>query len=216
MSENERTGLYVVIPSTVRHSKSLLPEAKLLYGDICGLARKTGYCYASTEHLQEVCGLSRRQVLRLLKNLEVNGFIVRESEGLQRHIVVTQVTPSGDIKGTESGDVKGTILLHTTNTVTSTYTSADLIYYFHFEKGLPANKAQEEAEAFHEYHLEKKTNMSNGWRRHASTWFRNGVKYYNSIVDPGKGKTREEIANPDTGLIDTSRWELRGKLYYRR
>ena len=218
MSDNERKGFYVVIPAIVRMCGSIPDGAKLLFGDLCGLAKKEGYCYATNKALAEITGVKTSTVRDYLRALEEAGFITREKGELRRIFVagVPEICrqPLSDIQH------------HTNTSLTNTITIGELLKnednplgeiasYFHFDKGLGLDRSCEQADAFIEYHEENKTNMANGWKRHASTWFRNGVKF-GKIVDPGKGKTAEEIANPDTGLIDTSRWELRGKLYYRR
>lgn len=42
---------YTIIPAEVRYNQELSPSAKLLYGDICLLSSKYGFCDASNEYL---------------------------------------------------------------------------------------------------------------------------------------------------------------------
>ena len=42
----EKPSFDVTIPAKVRYDDTLIPNAKLIYGEIKSLAYKNGYCYA--------------------------------------------------------------------------------------------------------------------------------------------------------------------------
>ena len=43
MKNKEQPNYYAIIPATVRYEKNLKSAEKLLYGEITGLANKSGY-----------------------------------------------------------------------------------------------------------------------------------------------------------------------------
>lgn len=64
----ETPGYYAIIPATVRYS-DLIPNAKLLYGEITALCNKEGYCYASNSYFADLYGVDIKQVSRWIGNL---------------------------------------------------------------------------------------------------------------------------------------------------
>lgn len=68
-------SLYYIIPASVMHSKDLDASQKCLYGQIAGLAKRGGYCWASNKYLAEMNGVSERHIQRMLKDLENHEFI---------------------------------------------------------------------------------------------------------------------------------------------
>jgi len=112
-------GYYIVIPAPVRHA-NITDGAKLLYGDIAGLSKREGYCYASNAHLAEVAGVSKRTAENYLEQLEAAGLITREVEGEKsRRIFLTQktATPHAENCG-ETHAENCDILIYNTNTDT--------------------------------------------------------------------------------------------------
>ena len=75
-----RPSYYAVIPADVRYDDEIPPNAKLLYGEISALIGKDGFCFASNTYFMNLYGFSDPTVSRLLKQLEDNGYIIREQE----------------------------------------------------------------------------------------------------------------------------------------
>ncbi|HIZ53083.1 MAG TPA: helix-turn-helix domain-containing protein [Candidatus Enterococcus avicola] len=75
---SETPNFYAIIPANVRYDKDLIPNAKLLYGEITALCNAKGYCWASTEYFAELYNVNRVSIQRWLKSLEENGYIHRE------------------------------------------------------------------------------------------------------------------------------------------
>ena len=50
MNEENKSNYYAIIPATVRYSKELKANEKLLYGEITSLSNKNGYCYAQNRY----------------------------------------------------------------------------------------------------------------------------------------------------------------------
>lgn len=78
--EDIRPGYYAIIPADVRYDDRIPPNAKLLYGEVSALIGKDGFCYASNEYFMKLYGFSDPTVTRLLRQLEDNGYIIREQE----------------------------------------------------------------------------------------------------------------------------------------
>jgi DNA-binding transcriptional ArsR family regulator len=98
----EKPNYYAVIPSEVRYSKKLTPNAKLLYAEITALCNMNGKCTASTQYFCRVYEVSRGSIQNWLKMLEDNGYIERtvifkqgSKEILSRYI---KLTDKGSLK----------------------------------------------------------------------------------------------------------------------
>lgn len=74
----ETPNYYAIIPADVRYDKDLIPNAKLLYGEITALCNAKGYCWASTEYFAKLYDVNRVSIQRWLRSLEENGYIHRE------------------------------------------------------------------------------------------------------------------------------------------
>lgn len=74
MNEQE-PNYYAIIPAEVRYDGDLIPNAKLLYGEITALCNKKGYCWATNEHFAELYKTSEKTISRWVKNLEDKGYI---------------------------------------------------------------------------------------------------------------------------------------------
>lgn len=72
--EKEKPSYYAIIPARVRYSK-IMPNAKLLYGEITALSNTEGYCWASNKHFAELYRVSEKQVSLWFKELVDNKFI---------------------------------------------------------------------------------------------------------------------------------------------
>ena len=66
------------IPNCLMKYPHLSPSAKLLWARLAQYAGKNGYCYPSVETLADELGISKQQIIRLLKELETKQFIYRD------------------------------------------------------------------------------------------------------------------------------------------
>tara|TARA_R110002033_G_scaffold3358_1_gene19260 strand:+ start:39 stop:647 length:609 start_codon:yes stop_codon:yes gene_type:complete len=73
----EKPNYYAIIPAEVRYSKTLTPNAKLLYAEITALCNMNGKCTASTQYFCRLYEVSRGAVQNWLKMLDDNGYIDR-------------------------------------------------------------------------------------------------------------------------------------------
>ncbi|PQF23387.1 helix-turn-helix domain-containing protein [Enterococcus mundtii] len=74
----DHRGYYAIIPANVRYDDSLIPSAKLLYGEITALCNEKGYCWASNEYFSNQYGVGKSTIQNWLKSLEERGYIYRE------------------------------------------------------------------------------------------------------------------------------------------
>ena len=66
---------YIIIPADVRYDKRLPNGAKLLYGDICGLTNKFGYCFATNGYFAEMFSCTDITVSNWISKLKKCGYI---------------------------------------------------------------------------------------------------------------------------------------------
>lgn len=97
MNEENKVSYYAIIPATVRYSKMLKANEKLLYGEITSLSNKNGYCYAQNRYFADLYNVSIETVSRWLSNLQKCGFIQMEvkrnenKEVIARYIYIVDV-----------------------------------------------------------------------------------------------------------------------------
>ncbi len=73
---NETTQqYYTIIPAAIRLDKGLSMYAKLLYGEILALSRKTGTCFASNQYFSSILDANTRTIQRALQQLIQGGYI---------------------------------------------------------------------------------------------------------------------------------------------
>lgn len=71
----QQPNYYSIIPASIRYSKLIGGNEKLLYSELTCLANKFGYCYASNKYFADLYGVSRKTITRRLANLRKCGFI---------------------------------------------------------------------------------------------------------------------------------------------
>lgn len=197
---------YIVIPAPVRHCKKIPEGAKLLFGDIAGLAKKEGHCYASDEHFAVVAGKTTRQIHTYIQRLAEMGHISIEGRGKDRRIYIGKMNLSSPPL---EGNCKSHLIYNT-----NTYTKEEVSRYFQQVKNLSVVVSDEQADLFDVY-WQDKGGIDGAWKRFANRWYLNGTRFGN-IVAPGPGKDFEEVADISTGMV-SRRWEKRANgLYYRR
>lgn len=69
---------FILVPRTVARRNDLLDGAKLLYGEILALSKKTGFCYANNKHFIKAVGSSKSTIKRYLEALEDLNLISRK------------------------------------------------------------------------------------------------------------------------------------------
>lgn len=70
----ESPSYYAVIPANVRYAE-IIPNAKLLYGEITALCNKEGFCWASNNYFAKLYGVKLNTVSLWVAQLEKHGFI---------------------------------------------------------------------------------------------------------------------------------------------
>jgi len=94
------------IPAAVRFDKKLLPNAKLLYGEIKALCDQKGYCWAGNDHLATLYGVKAKVVSRWINQLCKYGYLhIEVCHGNRRKIYTTSdllekdSTPPNSVEG---------------------------------------------------------------------------------------------------------------------
>jgi DNA-binding transcriptional ArsR family regulator len=77
MSE-QAPNYYAIIPANVRYDKTLIPNAKLLYGEITALCSKEGYCWASNAYFADLYDVSMRAISGWISQLAEKNYITLE------------------------------------------------------------------------------------------------------------------------------------------
>ena len=85
MSEKEEPGYYAIIPSKVRYA-NIIPNVKLLYGEITALSNKRGYCFATNSYFAKIYKVHPTTVSNWISILVTNKFIVVETINGQRRM----------------------------------------------------------------------------------------------------------------------------------
>lgn len=75
--EEQQKAYYAIIPANVRYDKDLVPNAKLLYGEITALCNEKGYCWASNQYFAEIYNVSDRTIKNWISQLVDKGYIQR-------------------------------------------------------------------------------------------------------------------------------------------
>tara|TARA_R100000458_G_scaffold49795_2_gene49598 strand:- start:429 stop:797 length:369 start_codon:yes stop_codon:yes gene_type:complete len=85
---------YIIIPDKLKIDTSVIPAAKLVYGDILLLSNKQGYCFAGNSYFCDLYNVSVNCVTRWLKSLQNNGYIKiqykKKNELSSRRIYITR------------------------------------------------------------------------------------------------------------------------------
>ena len=75
--EEQQKAYYAIIPANVRYDKDLVPNAKLLYGEITALCNEKGYCWATNQYFAELYNVSDRTIKKWISQLTDKGYIQR-------------------------------------------------------------------------------------------------------------------------------------------
>lgn len=90
MNDENKSNYYAIIPATVRYSKQLKANEKLLYGEITSLSNRNGYCYAQNRYFANLYNVSIETVSRWLSHLQQLGFIQIEVKRNEKQEVVAR------------------------------------------------------------------------------------------------------------------------------
>lgn len=90
MNDENKSNYYAIIPATVRYSKELKANEKLLYGEITSLSNRNGYCYAQNRYFANLYNVSIETVSRWLSHLQQLGFIQIEVKRNEKQEVVAR------------------------------------------------------------------------------------------------------------------------------
>lgn len=69
MTSDNKKSYYAVIPATVKYDNSVVPGAKLLYGEITALCNEKGYCWATNDYFSRLYSVSKRTISTWIKSL---------------------------------------------------------------------------------------------------------------------------------------------------
>ncbi len=95
----QEAGLFAIIPMSILENKTLSANAKLLYGEIMALSKKSGLCYATNEYMAEMLGLSKTSIPQIIRELSGCGLIIvdieRSEKGTYRNITISFFNEGG-------------------------------------------------------------------------------------------------------------------------
>lgn len=83
--EKEEPCYYAIIPSKVRYA-NIVPNVKLLYGEISALSNNTGYCWATNKYFAKIYKVHPTTVSSWISILVNNEFITVEIVNGQRRM----------------------------------------------------------------------------------------------------------------------------------
>ena len=74
----DKPNYYAVIPSNVRYDNELVPNEKLMYGEITALTNKQGECWATNKYFSELYKVHINTVSNWIQHLKNKGYISTE------------------------------------------------------------------------------------------------------------------------------------------
>jgi hypothetical protein len=84
---------FAIIPASVRYDKDVIPNAKLLYGEISALCNSDGFCWAENSYFAELYAVSSCTISRWISQLEKKKHIktiLNKKQGNSRKIYLVQ------------------------------------------------------------------------------------------------------------------------------
>lgn len=75
MEEIEKPNYYAIIPANIRYDKKLMPNAKLLFGEITALCNEKGFCWAGNEYFANLYKVSKETISRWISQLSRKGYV---------------------------------------------------------------------------------------------------------------------------------------------
>lgn len=71
-------NFYAIIPANVRYDEKLVPNAKLLYGEITALCNQEGFCWADNAYFGKLYKVDNKTISRWISSLESCGYLAIE------------------------------------------------------------------------------------------------------------------------------------------
>lgn len=102
-------NFYAIIPASVRYDETLMPNAKLLYGELTAMCNAEGFCWADNSYFAGLYGVSMYTISRWISQLEKRGFIKTELnkvEGNTRKIFISDASVTHLTKSARPFDEK--------------------------------------------------------------------------------------------------------------
>lgn len=196
----EHRSYYAIIPANIRYDTRLMPNAKLLYGEITALCNEKGYCWASNDYFADLYNVKKETISRWVSDLEKFGYIRRSivfKEGtkqiINRYIFLNQEGIDEKINTPIDEKVKdnNTSINNTNNTnvhsakkLRDDFEKLWKLYprkkgkeaaFKHYKKAIKSGSSNKEIqEGILEYQKEIKFNqITEEYIKHGSTWFSN-------------------------------------------
>lgn len=73
--EEINKSYYAIIPANIRYDESVVPNAKLLYGEITALSNEKGYCWASNNYFADLYKVSKVSISKWVSQLVEKGYL---------------------------------------------------------------------------------------------------------------------------------------------
>ena len=73
--DREQPSYYAIIPANVRYDNELVPNEKILYGEITSLLNKNGECWVTNKYFAELYDVDNRTIARWLRHLKEKGYL---------------------------------------------------------------------------------------------------------------------------------------------
>jgi hypothetical protein len=88
-------NFYAIIPASVRYDSTIIPNAKLLYGEITAMCNTEGYCWAENSYFATLYSVSMYTISRWISQLEKGNYInteLNKKEGNTRKIFIVDAS----------------------------------------------------------------------------------------------------------------------------
>lgn len=226
----EHRSYYAIIPANIRYDTRLMPNAKLLYGEITALCNEKGYCWASNDYFADLYNVKKETISRWVSDLEKFGYIRRSivfKEGtkqiINRYIFLNQEGIDEKINTPIDEKVKdnNTSINNTNNTnahsakkLRDDFEKLWKLYprkkgkeaaFKHYKKAIKSGSSNKEIqEGILEYLKEIKFNqITEEYIKHGSTWFSNrGWEDEYTYSNNNTKSISDEIAESQRRLLE--------------
>lgn len=226
----EHRSYYAIIPANIRYDTRLMPNAKLLYGEITALCNEKGYCWASNDYFADLYNVKKETISRWVSDLEKFGYIRRSivfKEGtkqiINRYIFLNQEGIDEKINTPIDEKVKdnNTSINNTNNTnvhsvkkLRDDFEKLWKLYprkkgkeaaFKHYKKAIKSGSSNKEIqEGILEYQKEIKFNqITEEYIKHGSTWFSNrGWEDEYTYSNNNTKSISDEIAESQRRLLE--------------